>query len=62
VKRILPWLLLWLLTLGVLDIKIRWGDGTSLHLVGWPKRLAELYRDGELGDLGGSIEGGDGSS
>ncbi len=42
--RIIGWLILWIVTLGVLDIEAEYDDGLKIHLVGWPKKLAELLR------------------
>lgn len=42
--RFLAWFILWVVTLGMLDIDVKYSDGLSVHLVGWPKKLGELLR------------------
>ena len=31
--------ILWLLTLGLADVEIKWADGWKIKLVGWPSAL-----------------------
>ena len=42
--RVLMWLVLWLVTLGTLDIDVLYSDGLHIRLVGWPKKLEGLLR------------------
>ena len=46
-SRVVPWVLLWLLTLGMLGIDITWEDGLHLRLASWPKLLVEWLRGEE---------------
>jgi len=42
--RIIFWMTLWVITLGMLDIEAEYSDGLKIHLVGWPMRLARLFK------------------
>ncbi|KKM17961.1 hypothetical protein LCGC14_1670420 [marine sediment metagenome] len=39
--RTILWLGVWLLSLGMLDIDVKYSDGLRIQLVGWPSKLAD---------------------
>jgi hypothetical protein len=41
-------ILFWLCTLGIFSIKIKWNDGLSIKLVGWPDALINLFKNKQI--------------
>ena len=42
--RVLFWVALWILSLGLLSGEIRYTDGLKIKLVSWPQGLAKLFK------------------
>jgi hypothetical protein len=47
--RVLFWLVLWIVTLGVLDIRVEYSNGLRITLNSWPRLLWKRISGGKHG-------------